>query len=53
MVDLVVYVIGFKTCAKRRRNGARNAEAFMAVVENVEEGKGGVVGDGRRGGGVY
>jgi hypothetical protein len=48
IVDLVVLEGG----AQGRRDGARDAEALVAVVEDVQEGERGVFVDCGRGGGV-
>lgn len=49
-VDLVVDFVGFEGGAKGRGDGSWEAIAFVAVVEDVEEGEGG--GFGERWGGV-
>ena len=47
VVDLVVDLVAFEGGAEGWRDGAGYAEAFVAVIEDVEEGEGGVFGDGR------
>ncbi len=51
-IDLVVDLIALETGAQGGRDGARDAVAFVPVVEDVQEGEGGVVRDGGRGRGV-
>ena len=51
-VDLVVDLALFERGAEGRRDGARYPEAFVAVVEDVEESEGGVFSDAFAGVGV-
>ena len=44
-INLVVYFTSFERCSEAWRDVAGDSEAFVAVVEDVEEGKGGVFGD--------
>lgn len=52
-VDLVVDHALLEGCAQGRRHGARDAVSFVPVVEDVQEGKGGVLADGLVGVGVH
>lgn len=52
VVDLVVDLVAFEGGAQRGGDGAWDAEALVAVVEDVEEGEGGIFVDGLGGGGV-
>jgi hypothetical protein len=53
IVDLVVYLVRLEGRAEGGGDCAGDPEAFVAVVEDVEECEGRVVRDGGAGGGVY
>lgn len=52
LIDLIVDLVVLEGGAQGRRDGARDAEALVAVVEDVQEGERGVFVDCGRGGGV-
>lgn len=52
VVDVVCDLVALERGPQRGGNGARDAEPFVAVVEDVQEGKAGIFVNGRRGGRV-